>query len=410
MKLQNPTAQELQSQERKLRARLATAQSELFRTYTAKNKNPERIAATRSEILELESRYNVLLKRIKSQAPELMEIVVSEPVSLKSLQQNLPNDTEIIEYLALDSQLLVWHIGKRQVTVKSVFLPRTEIPGKVTELYNSLKIPKETFDRELARELFLYLIRPIRDFIRADHLVIIPHEELSYIPFQVLFDQETNQYFGESYQISYAPSASIFSKMELSRLSGRLLAVADPSSNILVDEAKAIARAYSANDGAIFTQSLMSEAHFKSIAGQYNVIHLSVHGKYNFNDPLLSHLTLSPGQNEDGELTAAEIFGLPLQNVNLITLSACESGRFEATHANEILGISRALIYAGAKASILSFWKVDAGSTALWMETFYRRAKTNSLTKAAQRALIKVKSQREFNHPYYWAAFFLLGK
>jgi len=139
-------------------------------------------------------------------------------------------------------------------------------------------------------------------------------------------------------------------------------------------------------------------------------VNLSVHGKYDFKDPLLSHLTLSPGQNDDGNLTAAEIFGLPLQNVNLVTLSACESGRFEATHANEILGISRALIYAEAKASILSFWKVDARSTALWMETFYQHGKNHSLAEAAQRALIKVKSQREFNHPYYWAAFFLLGK
>ena len=63
---------------------------------------------------------------------------------------------------------------------------------------------------------------------------------------------------------------------------------------------------------------------------------------------MLSYVALAPGGADDGKLTAAEMFGLPLDNSRLVVLSACETGRAEATHANEILGLERALIYAGA--------------------------------------------------------------
>ena len=68
------------------------------------------------------------------------------------------------------------------------------------------------------------------------------------------------------------------------------------------------------------------------------------------------------------------MFGLPLDRSRLVVLSACETGRAEATHGNEILGMVRALIYAGAGTLVLSYWEVDSAATALWMQTFYQAA------------------------------------
>ncbi len=68
------------------------------------------------------------------------------------------------------------------------------------------------------------------------------------------------------------------------------------------------------------------------------------------------------------------MFGLALDKSRLVVLSACETGRAEATHGNEILGMVRALIYAGADTLVLSSWKVDSEATALWMQTFYEAA------------------------------------
>ena len=91
-------------------------------------------------------------------------------------------------------------------------------------------------------------------------------------------------------------------------------------------------------------------------------------------------------------------------------LSGCETGRAEATHGNEILGMVRALIYAGAGTLVVSYWKVDSTATALWMRTFYETARSRPLQEAARAALARVKATPEYAHPYYWAAFTMVGR
>ena len=117
-----------------------------------------------------------------------------------------------------------------------------------------------------------------------------------------------------------------------------------------------------------------------------------MHGKFEASAPLLSYLDLGPrGGGDDGKLTAVEMFGLPLDNSRLVVLSACETGRTEATNGNEILGMVRALIYAGAGTLTLSYWKVDSAATALWMQSFYEAAQSQPLTEAARVALIRMQ-------------------
>ena len=140
----------------------------------------------------------------------------------------------------------------------------------------------------------------------------------------------------------------------------------------------------------------------RKAVGGFDVVHLSVHGKFNHEEPLLSYIGLSPDKadKDDGHLTAAEMFGLPLVRAALVVLSACESGKLEVTRGNEVLGMVRGLLYAGAGALVLSRWKVDATATALWMETFHREARTRGLTEAARLALRAVRSDPHYAHPY----------
>src|SRR5262249_52237331 len=103
-------------------------------------------------------------------------------------------------------------------------------------------------------------------------------------------------------------------------------------------------------------------------------------------------------------------FGLPLDNARLVVLSACDTGQAQATRANEVIGMMRALLYAGANNILLSSWEVDAASTALWMETFYREAQARTLPEAARAALATVKKDSRYSHPYYWSPFLLIGR
>ena len=153
---------------------------------------------------------------------------------------------------------------------------------------------------------------------------------------------------------------------------------------------------------------MIAESEVKASAGQYDVLHLSVHGKFTPLEPMLSYLRLGQDARDDGRLTAAEMFGLSLGKTRLVVLSACETGQTEATPGNEVLGMERALLYAGANNLVLSQWPVDAASTALWMKTFHREAQTKPLAEAARLALVETK--KRYPQPYYWAAFRLVGR
>ena len=397
----------------RLKTDIAALQKRLFE-YRAKpdsEKYSGEIAAEEKKISRLEGEYRKVMVRMAKDSPRLQQMVVSEPVSLKKLQHSMKKDGyEILEYLVLESQLVLWHISGDSVRVKSVFLPRSEVIKKVEALRKSLKGRHSEFNRQTAGELFLFLIQPILKWVKADHLVIVPHEDLNYIPFQVLMNPSDSSFLGERFQISYAPSATILYGLEkVHNLKGmHMLAAADPDIPEAPDEVFTITQWYPQNKTV--TDFLLREHQLKAWASGYNILHLAVHGRFNASEPLLSYLELAEGGDDDGLMTAAEMFGLPLDKTRFVVLSACETGRAQATHANEVLGMVRALLYAGADSLILSSWKVDSASTALWMETFYKAVQTKSPGEAARLALKKVKGNRNFEHPYYWGPFMMIGK
>jgi CHAT domain-containing protein len=211
--------------------------------------------------------------------------------------------------------------------------------------------------------------------------------------------------------MSYAPSASVLLGLKRSPglSGGHLLAIADPGIAAARPEVQAIAKNFPSGSRVVVDE-LPRKKDVKGWIRDYDVIHLSVHGKFDAGEPLLSYLSLGRGPDDDGRLTAAEMFGLPLEKSRLLVLSACETGRAEATHGNEIIGMVRSLIFAGAGTLVVSYWKVDSEATAVWMQTFYEVGASRPLPEAARAALLKVKSNPAYSHPYYWAAFTMVGR
>jgi CHAT domain-containing protein len=153
----------------------------------------------------------------------------------------------------------------------------------------------------------------------------------------------------------------------------------------------------------------MPEAEAKTAVRGYDVVHFAVHGVFRSDEPLLSYIQLAAGGTSDGQLTAAEMFGLPLDRARIVVLSGCETGRSEVTPANELLGIQRALLFAGAQSLIVSSWKIDTNATMLWMKTFYREARTKPPAEASREAIRELRKHPALAHPFYWAPFSLIG-
>jgi CHAT domain-containing protein len=414
------TAQEraLFSQLQTLRINIAAQQEKLFNLTGSQNRdqNTKQIVQLESQITDQQQQYDQLEARIAKQAPNLKQLTGAQPVTLENVQRSAAQEGyDVLYYVVMGEKLVLWHINGSEVEVKDVFLPHVQLIKKTAALRESLVAPRDDpdakFDEVTSRQLFLFLIQPVLSYIKNNHLIIIPQEELNSIPFQALQNPATGKYLGESFAISYAPSATVLATLENKSplKGGRLLAVADPEIHDASEEVDAIGKLYPGRSKVV-AQTAVNTADIKTWVSDYNVIHLSVHGTFNASDPLLSYLQFKEAPPDSGRLTAAEMFGLPLQRNSLVVLSACETGRVAATHASEVLGMVRSLLYAGAGNLVLSSWEVNARSTKLWMETFYKAGQTSAPAEAARQALIAVKSRPEYSHPFYWAPFVVTGK
>jgi CHAT domain-containing protein len=410
--LNNPQDQALFAQSVELEAKLAAAQNKLF-NFAGAQAHSDELNALQQRVDDLQSQYSALQNKISRQSPKLQTLGEQRPVTLETAQAAAKHGNyDMLYYLALEDGLLIWHIGGDSQHPVKVYYTRSTLSPRVSTFYKSLSDSHATFDEAVAKEFFLVLINTVLPYVTTKHLVIVAHEDLNSLPFQALQNPVDGSYLGERFQISYAPSATVLADLgshpDFSH--GRLLAVADPGINSAVGEVKTLGDLYPGNRGKVVTDPLARKQDVMNWVPDYNLVHLSMHGVFDSSDPLLSYLKMRPTANDDGHFTAAEMFGLRLPKNSMVVLSACETGRVEATHSNELLGMERSLLFAGASDLVLSSWEVDAGSTALWMGTFYREAQTKPPSEAARLALIAVKKVPEYQHPFFWAPFLLTGQ
>jgi CHAT domain-containing protein len=144
----------------------------------------------------------------------------------------------------------------------------------------------------------------------------------------------------------------------------------------------------------------------------FKLLHFATHGIVDENSPELSRVFLqSSNEGEDGNLFAGEIYNLEL-NANLVTLSACQTGLGKISKGEGVIGLSRALIYAGAKNVMVSFWSVADNSTSELMQNFYKLVlenNTDPYSENLRRAKLNLMKKGEYSAPYYWAPFILIG-
>ena len=148
---------------------------------------------------------------------------------------------------------------------------------------------------------------------------------------------------------------------------------------------------------------------------QYRYLHIATHGLLDAQHPELSGLVLSM-VNEDGKpvngfLRLQDIFNLNLP-VELVVLSACETGIGKQVRGEGLLGLTRGFMYAGAPRVVVSLWKVDDAATAELMLRFYDGMLKQKLRPAAalREAQLAMWQDSGWRAPYYWAAFVLQGE
>jgi CHAT domain-containing protein len=148
---------------------------------------------------------------------------------------------------------------------------------------------------------------------------------------------------------------------------------------------------------------------------QYRYVHFATHGLLDSERPGLSSLVLSmvdaQGKAQDGFLRANEIYNLKLP-AELVVLSACQTGLGKEVKGEGLVGLTRGFMYAGAARVVVSLWSVNDKATADLMTKFYQKMLKQGQRPAAalRSAQVEMWKQKQWQSPYYWAAFTMQGE
>ncbi len=259
--------------------------------------------------------------------------------------------------------------------------------------------------RRHLQALHRQLWAPLADAVGASTRVfVVPHRNLHYLPFAALHDGR--QWLVERHELVLVPSATVWmaARRHAPARHHRLLAlgVGGPALRHVEPELRAVARHFGA--GAMLrlgTEATRAALHDAAPAA--DVLHLACHAQFRADSPYFSALHLA-----DGELSLRDAAALPLA-ASLVTLSACETGLSRVAPGDELVGLVRGFLLAGAPNVLATLWTVDDASTAALMAAFYAGLCAGARPAAALRAAQSAAAIAG-RHPFYWAAFALHGR
>lgn len=337
----------------------------------------------------------------------------ADPVPLREVQATLREGEALVEFHTLDQRMYAWVVRRDSLKGVTIEEPRAELEKLVDQFRQSIFDRKRT-TAELGQRLYQILIQPL-GLADNERLVIVPHGALHYLPFQALRDG--NAYLIERHALAVAPSASVAIQLVKrgAAASGRLVAFGNPAYDDprlalpgSEREIEEISKLFPSKK--VFVQHDASKRMFRDNAGSGRILHVAAHAEVDTVDPLSSRILLAEEGQDSGFLEAREVYGLPLGDVSLVTLSACESGLGRIARGDEILGFTRSFFTAGAAGLIVSLWPVSDDSTELLMSSIYGElAKGAEAIDAMRAGQIAVLKRPRFSHPFFWAPFNFVG-
>jgi tetratricopeptide (TPR) repeat protein len=367
-----------------------------------------------AEIENAERQIGRLESRLASTAA--LGGLYAEPLSLEQVRGHIPADSLLLEYFVANRRVLAFVVSPNGATVEDLCeiddvapaLERLHFQiGRALARRASSPALRKSIDREL-EELHRLLLAPLVEG-KARRLIIAPHGLLHSIPFHALRDDAG--YLLERHEFLFTPSASVLAQVgrsmgDGSRAGALLVGVPDERAPQIEDEVRTLA-------GIIPDSRLLfaEEASVAAVIERSNaasLVHIAAHAIFAADGPASAGVRLA-----DGWLTSREIGAMQLQGA-VVALSGCDTGRSAATAGDELLGLIRALLAAGASSVLASLWSVhDEIATELLVRAYrmwYREgAKPGGGMLAAALRQSQLELARREVHPAFWAPFFVVG-
>ena len=342
-------------------------------------------------------------------------VQVSSAMSMEQIRSALPSDTALVEFFCAHDRSIACVLTRDNLQVCQV-----TVQIRIQKLLQLLQFQMSkfrldpeyvaTFGQALLestqahlKSLYQELIAPIRHLLEVRHIVFVPHGLLHYVPFHALHDGES--YLIDRFAISYAPSAGVYAQCQTKPVTAAgdslILGVPDERTPAIRAEVEALARILP--NAKLFLGDDATEDVLRTYGPRSKSVHIATHGYFRQDNPMFSSIRLG-----SSHLSLYDMAHLQLP-VELVVLSGCATGLNVVTPGDELMGLVRGLLQAGAQSLVLSLWDVNDDSTKEFMVEFYTELQQgHSRADAMQTASIRLREHRP--HPYYWAPFLLIGK
>ncbi|MFZ4728337.1 MAG: CHAT domain-containing protein [Pseudanabaena sp.] len=351
-------------------------------------------------------------------ASQIQQLPKSEINKVPDYLQKIPQGTVLIYPLILGDRLEIILFSPNSLPIsRNVTISKDKLEKLVAEFRSALIDDGSEDYKEPAAALYNLLIKPIEaDLVQAQAKTILyaPDGILRYIPLAALYDGK--QWLSEKYRVSNLIAYTLSDFSPKPKLSPNILAGAfggktgekkfgQQALPATLKEVEAIAN-YFPNSVTLLENNFSRQAaedKFKN----HNVLHFATHAEFNTGAPDNSFIIFGNGD----KIRLSELTDWQIPNVELIVLSACQTGVGKLGTGVEILGFGYQVQKVGAKNAIASLWSVDDAGTQALMEIFYKELKKADIspTEALNRAQISLIKSSKFNHPKYWSAFFAIG-
>ena len=393
--------------------------------------DPARTSTLQREYARVDSVYQERVQRLPDSSA-IKPLLLAQPLDAAETQAVLkPGEAMIVYDLRSEQDGTLDNLSAMATSVAYIITPEAVTTQTLSVEEESLAEMIRLFREQIqsvaseaepgvawevaSRRLYQDLVAPVLAKLPAstDHLHLVPEGVLHYLPFAALQD-EKGRFLIEDFSLSVTPSASI---LEICRrrnprgLWRTILAVADPEGALPGSRSEALAIA--SIDPSIRGHALIGEdatqEEFEDAAEWADIIHIATHGRFVSQAPWSSYLELH------GDVLSADEIGHLKLDAYLVTLSACEtalSGGFtsDVPAGDEWVGLNQAFLAAGTPTVMASLWPIDDKVSSSFMISFYEklldaRGKSKALSQAQRGAL----SNPETSHPFYWAAFTVIG-
>ncbi|HPG11957.1 MAG TPA: CHAT domain-containing protein [Chitinophagaceae bacterium] len=380
------------------------------------------LRTTNTDIRNLEIELGKLKEKIDPNTELAIKSGNNQIPAISQLREKLDNKTALLSYHLSDDEILILIATKNRFNYHTSPVNHNFFDGieKLKLALHHQGSEQKYNGAIVAADLYQQLITPVIPVLDdIQRLIIIPDDELNYLPFEALINAK-KEYLVENFSVQYQYTASLPKNRKKSGIpvslsfapfadKGYTTADGEDLSQ-LTGSRKEIAN--TVGDSLIGEKATKNQ--FFNSFGKYDIIHLATHASANSENPDLSYIAFSP-ETEQYKLYAGEIYNLQAGATKLVILSACETGSGKLVKGEGLMSLSRAFAYAGCPNIITSLWKAEDKTTAfLGRRLHHYLDEKVSFDQALQHAKIDLLKSKEidpsFKTPDFWSHLVFIGE